>query len=143
LDDLVRALSRSVIIYTDVTGHASSSNGFHLAAPSLKVTGQLHAMQLVLMETDRVPIKYSSRRLMVLIHNLRTSLKIIIAHKNIFIETSDKIVISPYKYMSGHAMGKFYSMKAVSSNLTLYEDRIKPTKKTPRPLILNVIWFMS
>ena len=126
---MVRALSRSVIIYTDVTGHASSSNGFHLAAPSPKATGQLHAMQLALMETDRVPIKYSSRKLMVLIPNLRTSLrKIIIAYKNIFIETSDKIVINSNKYMLGHAMGKFYSMKAVSSNLTLYEDRIKPTK---------------
>jgi len=75
LDDLARALSRSVIIYTDVPGHASSSNGFHLAAPSPEATGQLPAMQLALMETDRVPIKYSSRKLMVLIPNLRTSLR--------------------------------------------------------------------
>jgi beta-ketoacyl-acyl-carrier-protein synthase II len=134
LESLEHALARGAHIYAEVGGHASSSDGFHLAALKPDGLGPVRAMRwaiedsgLELADVDYINAHGTSTPLNDSIETL--------AIKNLFGEQAYNIPVSSTKSMTGHAMGAAGALEAMACTLVVSNDIIPPTinYETPDP----------
>ncbi len=126
LESLEHALARGARIYAEFAGHASSSDGFHMAAPDPTASGPARAMKwavadagLKLDEIEYVNAHGTSTPL-----NDQTETRAI---KMVFGEHANKLAISSIKSMLGHAMGASGALEAVACAMTIHHGIIPPT----------------
>ena len=132
LEELEHARSRGVRIYAEFGGHASSSDGYNLAALKPDGLGPSRAMQWALNDAkvNADDIDY--------INAHGTSTKIndpteTLAIKNVFKEQAYNIPVSSTKSMIGHAMGAAGALEVVASVLTIKNNVIHPTINYENP----------
>lgn len=126
LEELSHALKRGAPIYAEVAGHASSADGYHVAAPDPEAAGPARAMRWALensgispCEVDYINAHGSSTEL-----NDRTETRAI---KEVFSDYAYQVPISSTKSMIGHAMGASGALEALACTFTLQHDWIHPT----------------
>ena len=134
LEDLDHALNRGARIYAEVAGHASSSDGYHVAALKPDGLGPVRAMRwavedagLELNDVDYINAHGTST-------TLNDSIETI-AIKKLFGERAYQIPVSSTKSMTGHAMGAAGALEAIACTLVVAHDIIPPTinYETPDP----------
>lgn len=126
LESEAHALARGAEIYAEVSGHASSSDAFHIAAPHPEAAGPIRAMQWALKDAGLQPaqIDYINA------HGTSTPLNDpneTFAIKNVFGEHAYTLSISSTKSMIGHPMGAAGSLEAIASILAIKHQIIPAT----------------
>jgi len=132
LESLEHARARGARILAEVLGHASSSDGFHVAQPDPEGRGAMRAMAWALDDAGIGPegVDYINA------HGTGTPLNDVIetrAIKGIFGEHAYQVLISSTKSMIGHAMGGAGAIEAVACVLTLRDQVIHPTANLEEP----------
>ncbi|MBU0511972.1 MAG: beta-ketoacyl-ACP synthase II [Chloroflexi bacterium] len=126
LESLDHALARGARIYTEVIGYASSSDGFHIAAPHPEGAGAIRAMQWALENAGIGPdeVDYINA------HGSSTPLNDVMetkAIKSVFGERAYQIPVNSTKSMLGHALGASGTLEAIACTLAIVHGRIHPT----------------
>jgi len=126
LESLEHALARGARIYAEFAGHASSSDGYHVAAPDPEAAGPIRTMRWALADAGLSPhdIDYINA------HGTSTPLNDVTetkAIKAVFGEDAYRLAISSSKSMIGHAMGASGTLEAIVCTLTLCHQAIHPT----------------
>ena len=126
LEELEHALRRGARIYAEVGGHASSADGYHVAAPDPEARGPIRAMRWALADANLEPhlVDYINA------HGTSTPLNDVTetrAIKAVFGEYAYKVPISSTKSMVGHAMGASGALEAIVCALSIYHRMIHPT----------------
>lgn len=134
LESLDHALARGARIYAEVLGHASSSDGFHMAALAPDGAGPTRAMRWAIENAGLKPqdIDYiNAHGTSTLLNDATETLAI----KKVFGESAYDISISSTKSMLGHAMGASGALEALTCVLTINNNLIPPTinYETPDP----------
>ena len=134
LESAEHAQARGARIYAEMAGQASSSDGFHMAAPDPEAAGPSRAMRWAIEDAGLKPeeIDYIHAHGTSTPLNDQTETRAI---KAVFGEHAYKVAISSVKSMLGHAMGASGALQAISSAMTIYESIIPPTinYETPDP----------
>jgi len=134
LEELEHALERGARIYAEVIGHASSGDGYHIAAPDPEAKGPARTMRwaledagLSIEEVDYINAHGTSTSL-----NDSTETRAI---KMVFGQRAYQIPISSTKSMIGHAMGASGALEAIACIFTIHNGIIHPTinYETPDP----------
>jgi beta-ketoacyl-acyl-carrier-protein synthase II len=126
LESLEHALQRKARIYGEVAGHASSADGYHMAAPHPDAIGPIRSMRWALADAGIAPenVDYINA------HGTSTPLNDEMetrAIKTVFGEHAYRMAISSTKSMIGHAMGASGALEAIACALTIYHGWIPPT----------------
>ncbi len=134
LESVEHAMARNARVYAELAGQASSSDGFHMAAPDPEAAGPIRAMRWAIANAGLQPedIDYIHA------HGTSTPLNDLTetrAIKQIFGERAYQLSISSIKSMLGHAMGASGALQASSTALSIYNGIIPPTINytTPDP----------
>jgi len=134
LESLEHALNRGATIYAEVIGQASSSDGYHIAAPHPEGLGAIRTMKWALEDAgiDPTEIDYINP------HGSSTPLNDSMethAIKEVFGDHAYKLAISSTKSMLGHAMGASGTIEAIACTLAIRDGIIPPTinYETPDP----------
>ena len=126
LERLDQALARGAHVYAEVAGHASSGDGYHVAAPDPTAAGPIRTMRWALQDAGLAPedVDYINA------HGTSTPANDAVetqAIKTVFGEAARRIPISSTKSMIGHAMGASGAIEAVVCALTIQRGAIHPT----------------
>jgi 3-oxoacyl-[acyl-carrier-protein] synthase II len=126
LESLEHALARKARIYAEVAGHASSCDGYNLAAPDPEGAGAIRAMRWALEDANVAPneVDYINA------HGTSTPLNDAGETKSIkkvFGEHAYQLAVSSIKSMLGHALGASGALEAIACAMTIYESIIPPT----------------
>lgn len=126
VESSVSACARGAYIYAEVVGHASSADGYHLAAPDPQAEGPARAMRWALEDAGITPadVDYINA------HGTATPLNDQVetkAIKKVFGEYAYRLPISSTKSMLGHAMGASGAIEALICALTIQNGVIPPT----------------
>ncbi len=126
LENLEHALARKARIYAEVLGHASSGDGYHIAAPDPDASGAIRTMRWALSNAKVKPeqIDYINAHGSSTPINDLTETKAI---KALFGDHAYKLAISSTKSMVGHAMGASGALEAIACTLAIYHGIIPPT----------------
>ncbi|OGO12705.1 MAG: beta-ketoacyl-[acyl-carrier-protein] synthase II [Chloroflexi bacterium RBG_13_66_10] len=126
LEELDYARARGAHIYAEVVGYASSSDGFHMAAPDPTADGAVRTMQAALEDAAIRPedVDYINAHGTSTPANDATET---LAIKRLFGEHAYNVPISSTKSMIGHPMGAAGAIEAAVCALTLERGRIHPT----------------
>lgn len=126
LERLEHALARGARIYAEFAGHASSTDGYHVAAPDPEAKGPIRAMRWALQDAGMLPedVDYINAHGTSTPLNDPTETRAI---KAVFGEHAYNLAISSTKSMLGHAMGASGTLEAIACALTLREGVIAPT----------------
>ncbi len=126
IESLEHALQRGAHIYAEVLGHASSTDGYHMAAPDPDGAGPIRAMSWALQDAGIAPqeVDYINAHGSSTPLNDETETKAI---KAVFGEHAYRLAISSTKSMVGHAMGASGTLEAIACTLTLARGWIPPT----------------
>ena len=126
LESLENALRRGARIYAEVAGHASSNDGYHVAAPDPDAFGPIRAMRWALEDAELAPedVDYINAHGTSTPLNDATETKAI---KVVFGEHAYNLVVISTKSMLGHAMGASGTLEAIACALTIAEGIIAPT----------------
>ncbi|MDX1437132.1 MAG: beta-ketoacyl-ACP synthase II [Anaerolineales bacterium] len=132
LENLDHALARGAKIYAEVSGHASSSDGYHVAAMEPEGTGPSRAMKWALDDAGVQPsqVDYINA------HGTSTPLNDLTetkAIKTVFGEAAYDTHISSTKSMVGHAMGASGALEAMACALVIDNQQIPPTINYEHP----------
>ena len=132
LEELQHALNRGAQIYAEIIGHASSGDGYHIAAPDPEAKGPARTIRWALEdagvkveEVDYINAHGTSTPL-----NDSTETRAI---KTVFGQRAYQIPISSTKSMIGHAMGASGALEAVASVFTIHQGIIHPTINYENP----------
>jgi 3-oxoacyl-[acyl-carrier-protein] synthase II len=132
LESLDHALSRGARIYCEFGGHASSADGFHMAAPDPEGAGPKRAMRWAL-EDAAISLE---RVDYINAHGSSTPLNDVtetLAIKKVFGEHAYNLAVSSTKSMIGHAMGASGTLEAIACLLAIYNSIIPPTINYENP----------
>ena len=126
LENLEHALERNAHIYAEISGYATSSDGFHIAAPDPEAKGPIRTMKWALQDANVSisEIDYINA------HGSSTPTNDsaeTYAIKQVFGEQAYSIPISSTKSMLGHAMGGSGAIEAAVCALTIDRQIIHPT----------------
>ncbi len=126
LESLDHALERGATIYAEVIGQATSSDGYHIAAPHPEGEGAIRTMKWAIEDAGLAPeeIDYINP------HGSSTPLNDSMetnAIKEVFGEHAYKLAISSTKSMLGHAMGASGTIEALACTLAIRDGIIPPT----------------
>jgi beta-ketoacyl-acyl-carrier-protein synthase II len=126
LESLDHALSRGARIYAELIGHASSADGYDVAAPDPEGKGAIRCMNWALRDAGISPemVQYINA------HGSSTPLNDTtetMAIKNVFGDHAYKLAISSTKSMLGHAMGASGTLEAIACAKTIETGMIPPT----------------
>jgi 3-oxoacyl-[acyl-carrier-protein] synthase II len=126
LEKLEHALEREAHIYAEIAGYATSSDGFHIAAPDPEAKGPIRTMKwaledagLSITEIDYINAHGSSTP--------SNDTAETYAIKQVFGEHAYSIPISSTKSVLGHAMGGSGAIEAAVCALTIDKQMIHPT----------------
>ena len=126
LESLEHAQARNAHIYAEISGYASSSDAFHIAAPDPSARGAIRTMQWALDDADISPNQVSY----INAHGTSTPANDAVetlAIKRLFGDLAYQIPISSTKSMIGHAMGASGAIEAVVCALSIDHSAIHPT----------------
>jgi beta-ketoacyl-acyl-carrier-protein synthase II len=126
LERLDIAVARGAHIYAEVGGYATSSDGFHVAAPDPTAKGAILTMTVALDDANVRPdeVTYINA------HGTSTPANDAVetlAIKKVFGDRAHSIPISSTKSMIGHAMGASGAIEAAVCALTIDRQTIHPT----------------
>ncbi len=126
LENLDHAVERNAHIYAEIAGYATSSDGFHIAAPDPEAKGPIRTMKWALEDAELsvMDIDYINA------HGTSTPANDPVetfAIKQVFGEQAYSIPISSTKSMIGHAMGGSGAIEAAVCALTIEKKMIHPT----------------
>ncbi|RPI34589.1 MAG: beta-ketoacyl-ACP synthase II, partial [Chloroflexota bacterium] len=126
LESLEHALSRGAHIYAEVAGHASSADGYHMAAPDPDAAGPSRAMRWALKAAGMEPseVDYINAHGTSTPLNDETETRAI---KNVFGEHAYRLIVSSTKSMLGHAMGASGALEALVCAKVIETGWIPPT----------------
>jgi beta-ketoacyl-acyl-carrier-protein synthase II len=132
LESLDHARARGAHIYAEVMGYASTSDGFHMAAPDPSAAGALRTMQWALQDAEVAPddVDYINA------HGTSTPANDAmetLAIKRLFGEHAYEIAVSSTKSMIGHPMGAAGAIEAAVCALTIDRGQIHPTVNYEEP----------
>jgi 3-oxoacyl-[acyl-carrier-protein] synthase II len=132
LESLEHAQARGARIYCEFGGHASSADGFHMAAPDPLGAGPVRAMRWALEDAGMAPerVDYINA------HGSSTPLNDVtetLAIKTIFGEHAYKLAVSSTKSMIGHAMGASGTLEAIACLLAIHHGVMPPTINYENP----------
>lgn len=134
LESLAHAQARGARIYAEMAGHASSADGFHMAALEPDAAGPIRAMRWALADARLSPseVDYINPHGTSTPANDPNETRAI---KMVFGEQAYNIPISSTKSMIGHALGGSGALEAIASILTMVHGWIPPTinYETPDP----------
>ncbi len=132
LEELKTARARGAHIYAEVVGYASSSDGFHMAAPDPTAAGAVRTMQAALDDAAIRPedVDYINAHGTSTPANDATET---LAIRRLFGEHAYNVPISSTKSMIGHPMGAAGAIEAAVCALTLERGRIHPTINYENP----------
>jgi beta-ketoacyl-acyl-carrier-protein synthase II len=126
LESLDHAHKRGAHIYAEVSGYASSSDAFNVAAPDPSAAGAIRTMTWALQDASISPdlVSYiNAHGTSTLANDASETLAI----KRLFGDHAYKCPISSTKSMMGHAMGASGAIEAVVCALSIKEGAIHPT----------------
>ncbi|MGE5222898.1 MAG: beta-ketoacyl-ACP synthase II [Omnitrophica WOR_2 bacterium] len=126
LERLEHALEREARIYAEVSGHASSADAYHLAAPDPEAAGPIRVIRWALQDADISPesIDYINAHGTSTPLNDETETRAI---KAVFKEHAYRLAVSSIKSMIGHAMGASGTLEAIACAMAIYTKWIPPT----------------
>lgn len=132
LEELEHAKARGAHIYAEVLGHASSSDGYDLAALQPEGLGPSRAMRWAIENAGIQPddVNYINA------HGTSTPLNDkteTLAIKKVFGEGAYDLAISSTKSMVGHAMGASGALEAIACTLSIQNGIIPPTINYENP----------
>jgi beta-ketoacyl-acyl-carrier-protein synthase II len=132
LEKMEHARERGAHIYAEVAGSATSSDGFHIAAPDPEAKGPARTMIWALEDAQVEPeeVDYINA------HGTSTPANDVVetlAIKMVFGETAYSIPVSSTKSMIGHAMGASGAIEAAVCALTIDKGVIHPTINYDNP----------
>ncbi|HLC06136.1 MAG TPA: beta-ketoacyl synthase N-terminal-like domain-containing protein, partial [Anaerolineales bacterium] len=133
LEDYEHACARGAPhIYAEVSGYASSSDAFHVAAPDPTASGAIRTMKWALQSAEIEPhqVDYINA------HGTGTPANDAVetlAIKRLFGEHAYDLPISSTKSMLGHALGASGAIEAVACALTIGRGMIHPTTNYEHP----------
>lgn len=132
LEELSHALRRGARIYAEIAGHASSADGYHVAALDPEAAGPARAMRWALKDAEISPseVDYINAHGTSTPQNDRTET---LAIKEVFGEHAYQLPISSTKSMIGHPMGAAGAVEAIVCALTIQGERIHPTINYEKP----------
>ena len=126
LESLEHAQARNAHIYAEISGFASSSDAFNIAAPDPSARGAIRTMSWALDDAGISPnqVTYINA------HGTSTPANDAVetlAIKRLFSDRAYKIPISSTKSMIGHAMGASGAIEAAACVLSVERGAIHPT----------------
>jgi 3-oxoacyl-[acyl-carrier-protein] synthase II len=126
LEDRNHAMSRNARIYAEVIGHASSCDGYNIAAPDPEGAGSIRAMRWALADANIKPkeVDYINA------HGTSTPLNDAgetSSIKKVFGEHAYELPVSSIKSMIGHALGASGALEAIACAMSIYNSIIPPT----------------
>jgi len=126
MESLEHATARGARIYAEFAGHASSTDGYHVAAPDPEAKGPIRAMRWALRDAGMAPedVDYINAHSTSTPLNDPTETRAI---KAVFGEHAYKLAVSSTKSMLGHAMGASGTLEAIVCALTIQDGVIAPT----------------
>lgn len=132
LENLDHARARGAEIYAEVLGYASSSEGYHIAAPKLDGSGAIRTMKWALANAGISPNQVDH----INAHGSSTPLNDVIetkAIRTVFKHHADQIPINSTKSMLGHPMGASGALEAIACILAIKHNTIHPTINLDTP----------
>lgn len=132
LETRQHAEARGARIYAEIIGHASSFDGYHVAAPHPDGTGAKNAMRWALRDAGLRPDQLDH----INTHGTSTPINDPLetrSIKQVFGEHAYKIAVNSTKSMIGHPMGAAGALEAIACALTLYHDIVPPTVNLEDP----------
>jgi len=132
LESLEHAQARGANILAEVLGHASSSDGYHIAQPDPEGRGAIRAMKWALEDAGVEPgqVDYINAHGTGTEINDPTETKAI---KDLFGEHAYSVAISSTKSMIGHCMGGAGAIEAMVCTQTIRDQMIHPTTNLDNP----------
>jgi 3-oxoacyl-[acyl-carrier-protein] synthase II len=122
MESLEHALGRGAHIYAEVAGHASSTDGFHVAAPDPDGAAMRWALQDAGLAPEQVDYINA--------HGSSTPINDVVetkAIKSVFGEHAYRLAVSSTKSMLGHAMGASGTLEAIACALSIQHGWLPPT----------------
>jgi len=131
-EELERAQKRGARIYAEVKGYGSTDDAFHITAPEESGRGGARAFAEALRHAKLAPdqVDYINA------HGTSTPYNDAIetrAIKLAFGDHAHKLAISSTKSMVGHLLGASAGLEAVVTALSIYHQKVHPTRNLTNP----------
>jgi 3-oxoacyl-[acyl-carrier-protein] synthase II len=132
LEDLEHATRRGAPIYAEIVGYGSTSDAYHMTAPSEDGDGARRVMAMALRKAGVRPdqVDYINAHGTSTPYNDRLET---LAIKNCFGEHARRLAISSTKSMTGHLLGGAGGLEAGISALSVFHGEVPPTINLDNP----------
>ncbi|HEX9108250.1 MAG TPA: beta-ketoacyl synthase N-terminal-like domain-containing protein, partial [Longimicrobiales bacterium] len=141
LEELERARARGARIHAELCGYGTSSDAFHVTAPSPEHEGGRRCMQSALRDAGLQPadIGYVNAHAA---STLVGDVLEVAAHKAVFGEHTPRVPISSTKSMTGHMLGAAGAAELAITALALQRGILPPTINLDEPEVGQGIDFV-
>jgi 3-oxoacyl-[acyl-carrier-protein] synthase II len=133
-EEMERAKKRGAKIYAEVKGFGSTDDAFHITAPREDGEGPARAFKLALKGAGIAPdeVDYINAHGTSTYYNDKIET---LAINKVFGDHAKKLSVSSTKSMIGHLMGASAAVELVVTALSIYHDKVHPTRNytTPDP----------
>jgi 3-oxoacyl-[acyl-carrier-protein] synthase II len=132
LEELEHARKRGAPIYAEIVGYGSTSDAYHMTAPSEDGDGARRVMAMAIRKAGVAPdlVDYINAHGTSTPYNDKLET---LAIKNCFGEHARKLAISSTKSMTGHLLGGAGGLEAGISALAVFHDEVPPTINLDNP----------
>jgi 3-oxoacyl-[acyl-carrier-protein] synthase II len=132
LEELEHAQRRGAPIYAEIVGYGSTSDAYHMTAPSEDADGARRVMAMAIRKAGIRPdqIDYINAHGTSTPYNDKLET---LAIKNCFGEHARKVAISSTKSMTGHLLGGAGGLEAGISALAVHRQHVPPTINLDNP----------